>query len=96
MERELPAVRSFDALRIAKEDAVRVYRDLSGDRIEIFLADDGWHVNYRVEPAPGQGGRTALRDRPGRWHDQVEEVLPVSYPADPREDIYQDPEPGPR
>jgi hypothetical protein len=43
-------------LRIANEDAVRVYRDLSHHRIEMFLADDGWHVNYRVDPAHGQGG----------------------------------------
>jgi hypothetical protein len=43
-------------LRIANEDAVRVYRDLSRHRIEIRLADDGWHVEYRFDPAHGQGG----------------------------------------
>jgi hypothetical protein len=44
------------ALRIANEDAVRVYRDLSRHRISVYLADDGWHVEYRFDPAYGQGG----------------------------------------
>jgi hypothetical protein len=47
---------SDQVLRIANEDAARVYRDLSGYRIELRLAADGWHVEYRVDPADGQGG----------------------------------------
>ena len=35
------------ALAIAREDAERVYRDLSRFRITLVLEPDGWHVEYR-------------------------------------------------
>lgn len=56
MGSEAPTIRSYDALRIADEDGVRAYRDLSRHRIELWLAEDGWHVAYRFDPAYGQGG----------------------------------------
>jgi hypothetical protein len=47
---------SDQVLRVANEDGTRAYGDLSGYRIELWLADDGWHVEYHVDPAHGQGG----------------------------------------
>ena len=52
-----PTVLTCDQiLRIANGDAIVAYRDLTGYRIEMWLADDGWHVEYHVDPAHGQGG----------------------------------------
>ena len=45
-----PAVKLLEAdeiLRIAREDAEQVYKDLPRFRISIFLEPDGWHVEYR-------------------------------------------------
>jgi hypothetical protein len=44
------------ALVIAQADAARVYRDLSGYRIEVALERDGWHVDYEVTDPRLKGG----------------------------------------
>lgn len=43
-------------LRIANEDAERVYRDLSDLRVSIRLHPDGWHVEYDLDTPGVQGG----------------------------------------
>jgi hypothetical protein len=46
-----------EILRIAQQDAERVYRDLSGMRISIYLCTDGWHVEYdHTVPLMAGGG----------------------------------------
>ena len=44
------------ALRIAQEDAERVYRDLSPYRIEIAREVDGWHIDYMLRNTRLRGG----------------------------------------
>jgi hypothetical protein len=44
------------ALTIAQADAVRAYRDLSAYRIQLFLENDGWHVDYELKDAKLKGG----------------------------------------
>ncbi len=44
------------ALRIAREDAERLYRDLSGYRIRITPEADGWHVDYELKDPNARGG----------------------------------------
>ena len=51
-----PAVSSHRALAIAEADALPVYRDLSPYRIELWLDDDGWHVEYRIKKPRVAGG----------------------------------------
>ena len=43
-----PAVSSHRALEIAETDALPVYQDLSPYRIELWLDEAGWHVEYRI------------------------------------------------
>jgi hypothetical protein len=43
-------------LRIAHDDASRVYDDLSDCRIEIRLLPDGWHVDYVIVDPRINGG----------------------------------------
>lgn len=43
-------------LRVAREDALKAYRDLSDYRVEIKMMDDGWHVDYRLIDTNVQGG----------------------------------------
>jgi hypothetical protein len=43
-----PAVSSHRALEIAEADAVTVYKDLSIYRIELWLDEAGWHVEYHI------------------------------------------------
>jgi hypothetical protein len=45
------------ALKIARSDAEKVYRDLSGYRIIIVLEPDGWHVDYALKDPRSKGGR---------------------------------------
>ena len=47
---------SDQILRIANDDGVRMYGDLSRYWISMRLQQDGWHVEYHVDPAYGQGG----------------------------------------
>lgn len=51
-----PPITSDQALRIARLDAERVYRDLSPYRASIALEQDGWHVDYELKDARLQGG----------------------------------------
>jgi hypothetical protein len=49
-------IASDEALRIAREDAQRVYGDLSPYRISLLLCDDGWHVDYEPAQRGVKGG----------------------------------------
>lgn len=51
-----PQVPSDEALRIARADADKVYRDLSGYRIVLALESDGWHVDYELKNPTAVGG----------------------------------------
>jgi hypothetical protein len=51
-----PTLASDEALRIARADAERVYRELHLYRIEITLEGDGWHIDYELKDANAQGG----------------------------------------
>lgn len=44
-----PGISSDEALRIARADAERAYRDLFLYRIELHLADDGWHIDFEFK-----------------------------------------------
>jgi hypothetical protein len=44
------------ALRIARLDAEKVYRDLTPYRILVELYEDGWHVDYELKNQHSQGG----------------------------------------
>ena len=52
----IPSITSDQALRIARLDAERVYRDLSPYRASIALEQDGWHVDYELKDPRLQGG----------------------------------------
>lgn len=50
-------------LRIAREDAERVYKELDRFRITLYLEPDGWHVEYRLhKPLVAGGGPYYLID----------------------------------
>jgi len=57
-----------DALREAKDDASRVYKDLSQYRVEATLQEDGWHVDYvlRDDLLDGGGAHYLIDDRTGQ------------------------------
>jgi hypothetical protein len=44
------------ALRIARLDAEKAYRDLSPYRISLALEADGWHVDYELKNPRAKGG----------------------------------------
>lgn len=50
-----PLVTCHEALRIAHEDASRIYDDLSDCDILVRLLSDGWHVDYEIRD-PVNGG----------------------------------------
>ena len=52
----VPSITSDQALRIARLDAERVYRDLSPYRASVSLEPDGWHVDYELKDSQLQGG----------------------------------------
>ena len=52
----VPSITSDQALRIARLDAERVYRDLSQYRASVSLEPDGWHVDYELKVPSLQGG----------------------------------------
>ena len=58
MTPEEPHFGSDQVLRIANEDAARMYGDLSDFRISIRLQPDGWHVEYEPNTPGEQGGGT--------------------------------------
>ena len=52
----VPSITSDQALRVARLDAERVYRDLSPYRASVSLEQDGWHVDYDLKDPHLQGG----------------------------------------
>ncbi len=51
-----PALTSDEALRVARADAERAYRELHLYRIEITLESDGWHIDYELKDPTANGG----------------------------------------
>ncbi len=49
-------ITSDEALKIARLDAERVYRDLVPYRVRLELDQDGWHVDYELINRQAQGG----------------------------------------
>ncbi|MCI0461219.1 MAG: hypothetical protein L0Z62_30090 [Gemmataceae bacterium] len=45
-----------EVLQVARRDAERVYRDLSGYRVEARLEGDGWHIEYWLKDPNVNGG----------------------------------------
>jgi len=64
-ELTVPSITSDQALRIARLDAERVYRDLSHYRASVSLEPDGWHVDYELQDPQVQGGRPHYVIDPG-------------------------------
>jgi hypothetical protein len=44
------------ALKVAREDAEAVYRDLTRYSIRVALEADGWHVDYELRDPRARGG----------------------------------------
>jgi hypothetical protein len=51
-----PRISSDQALKAARLDAERAYRDLSQYRVTIVIEDDGWHIDYELKNPDAQGG----------------------------------------
>jgi hypothetical protein len=51
-----PLIPPEEALRVARLDAERVYRDLSPFRVIVSREDDGWHVDYHLKDPRLNGG----------------------------------------
>jgi hypothetical protein len=51
-----PSLTVAEVLRIAHQDAQRVYRDLSCFKITLTPCLDGWHVDYELTDALSAGG----------------------------------------
>jgi hypothetical protein len=51
-----PILAGDQALAVAQADAVQVYRDLTGYRIQLTLEEDGWHVDYELKDPRLKGG----------------------------------------
>jgi hypothetical protein len=51
-----PQLSSDQVLKIAREDAEKVYRDLSRYHIRLALEVDGWHVDYDLKDTRARGG----------------------------------------
>ena len=49
-------ITSDEALKIARLDAERAYRDLTPYRALVELDQDGWHVDYELKNRQSQGG----------------------------------------
>jgi hypothetical protein len=49
-------VSSDQALRIARLDAEKAYRDLTPYRMQIERHQDGWHVDFELRNRQAQGG----------------------------------------
>ncbi len=60
----VPSITSDQALRIARLDAEKVYRDLSPYRASVSLEEDGWHVDYDLKDSRLQGGGPATLSIP--------------------------------
>ena len=55
-EPQPPGLSCDPALKIAREDAEKVYRDLSRYHIRLALEADGWHVDYDLKDLRARGG----------------------------------------
>ncbi len=53
---QTPPLSCDQALKIAREDAEQVYRDLSRYDIRLALEADGWHVDYELKDTRARGG----------------------------------------
>ena len=53
---QIPIFSCDQALRIAREDAEKAYRDLSRYHIRLALESDGWHVDYELKDPNVRGG----------------------------------------
>jgi hypothetical protein len=53
---ESPTITSDEALRIARLDAEKAYRELTPYRALVELVQDGWCVNYELKNRQAQGG----------------------------------------
>ena len=51
-----PGLSPDEALRVARMDAERVYRDLDNYRIHVAREPDGWHVDYDLKDPNLHGG----------------------------------------
>jgi hypothetical protein len=51
-----PRLSPDQALKIAREDGEKVYRDLSRFDIRVGLEADGWHVDYILKDERARGG----------------------------------------
>jgi len=49
-------ISSDEALKIARLDAERAYRDLSIYRVIVSYERDGWHADYELKDADVHGG----------------------------------------
>lgn len=49
-------ISSDQALKIARLDAEKVYRNLHDYRATVALERDGWHVDYELRDSHAQGG----------------------------------------
>jgi hypothetical protein len=52
----LQGVSCDEALRIARADAEKIFRDLSKFFIKISLEPDGWHIDYALKNPRLNGG----------------------------------------
>ena len=50
------AISAACAISAVEADAIAAYRDLSPYRVEIWMEDDGWHVDYELKDATANGG----------------------------------------
>lgn len=51
-----PTITSDEALRVARLDGEKAYRDLSGYSVTVVLEADGWHVDYDLKDPGWAGG----------------------------------------
>jgi hypothetical protein len=51
-----PGLSPDEALRVARIDAERVYRDLDRYRIQVARETDGWHIDYELKDPNVHGG----------------------------------------
>ena len=51
-----PMLTSDQALRVARLDAERAYKDLAPYRVTVALEADGWHIDYELKDARANGG----------------------------------------
>ena len=54
-----------EALRIARLDAEKAYRDLSPYRVLVELDEAGWHIDYELKNQQASGGGAHLGARTG-------------------------------